>query len=105
MNEKLVKGWDYLRRTIGIPVMIVILVTGSYFVYTFIRDWQTRHAVELQNDRIEKYAKQSEAALAETNSHLADFAKNNEVTQELFETIRTMSGRKAITVMIAPSWF
>lgn len=92
MKAQLLAAWNRVRTAIGLPVMIVIFVVGSYFVYTFIRDWQTRNAIERQNARIDEYGRQSAESIAETNRHLASFAANNLATMALLDTIKAMSG-------------
>lgn len=91
MKEKLLQGWNYLRGTIGLPAMIVILLFGSYFFYATIRDRWTRLELERQAARIDQYSKQSQEAIEQTNAHLASFEKNHETTLVLLDTINEMS--------------
>lgn len=91
MKERFLRGWNYLRSTIGLPAMIVIALVGSYFFYSFVRDWRTNREIERQSARIDEYSRQSRDALEKTNQHLLNFERNHQATLALLDTINAMS--------------
>lgn len=84
--------WIYLRETVGIPVLILIALTGSYFLYSIVRDWRFARQVDQQNERIENYQRQTNEAISKASDALARFEIDQQATKDLLDTVQEMSG-------------
>lgn len=91
MKEKALELWEYLRRTLGVPAMIVIVLFSGYFIYITISEWRLASDLDRQAKRIDEYSRQSQASIAETNQYLANFEKNHLATLSLLETVQGLS--------------
>lgn len=80
-------AFDYLRRTIGLPMMILAAVVVSYFVYSSVREWRLKNAIERQNERMDQYGRDTEAAIANANKYLEIADRNHEAATALIEVV------------------